>query len=578
MCARRHSSDDDREQPRGLADQLARWDTEQGWMRATPGSGPSSEHVEPPESTPAQYSAPTGPRLPAPPPVPDSWDAVLSAEPQPARSADPWATTADDTEQELWTPPEDTVYRPTQDPPERAGLPDSWPSQAGAGGTSEPDPGALPGVGGGSPDEGWPYSGAASDRPSYSDARSDDEGSAHAGPGTTLSDRDQPGAGLLSATDADDWPPATQDPALWTGPEPDTGRANDPDWPAPGPDNGRGDLSWTTSGPDDGRAGDPGWTASGPDTGRANAPDWPAPGPDNGRDDLGWTAPGPDDGRGDPGWTASGPDDGRGGDPGWTTSGPDDDRRGDPDWGTSGQDNRRGGDPGRITEPPSRADATGQDATGGDWPPANEPMPGDHRLGTGAGWRAPAAPWGPPPAADPALPAASTPSGSAPWGSPASPGPESPYGPSDGSGFETQAPSAEPRSAAEPPPGPASWESPTGLSGGAESPSRPGSWESPSGLSGGPGSGAESSESGSWESGTASGASWEWPDEAGSPASGRSSWESARPDQSSPPSESTFSDLASGEPEPESGRPSWESSIGPGACRGASRQPSAAAT
>ena len=128
MCARRHS-DDDREQSRGLADQLARLDTERDWMRTRPPAGdPASEHVDPPESTPAHYS----PRLPAPPPVADSWDVVLSSGPQPSRSADPWTTppaaAPDDPEQELWTPPEDTVYRPTDTPPSGdTSLPERWP-------------------------------------------------------------------------------------------------------------------------------------------------------------------------------------------------------------------------------------------------------------------------------------------------------------------------------------------------------------------------------------------------------------------------------------------------------------------
>jgi hypothetical protein len=60
VCARKHPSDDDRQHPRGLADALSRWDTEQDWMRPTPGrEADSSEHVPPPESTPA--------RLPQPP-------------------------------------------------------------------------------------------------------------------------------------------------------------------------------------------------------------------------------------------------------------------------------------------------------------------------------------------------------------------------------------------------------------------------------------------------------------------------------------------------------------------------------
>ena len=107
-----HPSDDDRQRPRGLADALARWDTEQGWMRSTPGrEADSTEHVPPPESTPAQFSRPADERRPAPPPMADSWDAVLSRDPQAPRSADPWAPAADSEQEELWTPPGDTVYR-----------------------------------------------------------------------------------------------------------------------------------------------------------------------------------------------------------------------------------------------------------------------------------------------------------------------------------------------------------------------------------------------------------------------------------------------------------------------------------
>ena len=114
MCARNHPSDDDREPPRGLADALARWDTEQGWMRSTPGrDADSTEHVPPPESTPAQLSPPADRRRPTPPPVVDSWDALVSRDPQPPRSVDPWAPApaAAEAEQELWTPPGDPVYR-----------------------------------------------------------------------------------------------------------------------------------------------------------------------------------------------------------------------------------------------------------------------------------------------------------------------------------------------------------------------------------------------------------------------------------------------------------------------------------
>ena len=300
MCARRHSSDDDREKPQGLADQLARWDTEQSWMRTSPESGPASEHVEPPELAPARYSVPLEPRLPAPPPVPDSWDAVLSAaEPPPTRSADPWATpppaALDDPEQELWTPPQDTVYRPVHPPAAgRSGLPERWPSQAGASGITD------------APDAGGP-SRSSTD----SDARAaDGESLAPAGPGaaswTTPSDReppvedwpdrDGPGAGLLSDTDANDWPSGDPEPASWTV---------RPDRSEYGSAEPAGATRWS------------------PDT----------------------------------------------------------------DEGLSGS------------------------AAAGDWPPANEPMSGDHRLGSGAGWTASTDAWGPPPASVPA------PTGPASWDS-----------------------------------------------------------------------------------------------------------------------------------------------------------------
>ena len=59
MCAHQHPSDDDRQPPRGLADALSRWDTEQGWMRSTPGhEADGTEHVPSPESTPGQFFPP----------------------------------------------------------------------------------------------------------------------------------------------------------------------------------------------------------------------------------------------------------------------------------------------------------------------------------------------------------------------------------------------------------------------------------------------------------------------------------------------------------------------------------------
>ncbi len=137
MCARRHSADDDRDGPEGLADALARWDTAQSWMRhdphpeaadgpaepagaeAAPWSDPAALPVFPPPPAPpapepaAGWPPPGAGRLPSPPSAPDSWDAVLSGESTPARDDDPWAPRPsagsvgrlDDPDQELWTPP-----------------------------------------------------------------------------------------------------------------------------------------------------------------------------------------------------------------------------------------------------------------------------------------------------------------------------------------------------------------------------------------------------------------------------------------------------------------------------------------
>ena len=143
MCAHEHSSDDDRQRPRGLADALSRWDTEQGWMRSTPGrEADSTEHVPPPESTPAQFSPPVDQRRPAPPPMVDSWDAVVSRDPQAPRSADPWAPAADSEQEELWTPPGDTVYR--RGSPREATLSGRVPSQADPSATPEPERSTQP--------------------------------------------------------------------------------------------------------------------------------------------------------------------------------------------------------------------------------------------------------------------------------------------------------------------------------------------------------------------------------------------------------------------------------------------------
>jgi hypothetical protein len=151
VCAHKDSSDDDQGRPRGIADALARWDTEQGWTRSTPdrGSGQDgpADPAAQPESTPARFSPPADPRRPTPPPTVDSWDAVVSGDPRPSRSADPWGPATDEPEQELWTPPGDAVYRRVHGRRESS-LPERWPSQAGASATSwttppaEPDPAA----------------------------------------------------------------------------------------------------------------------------------------------------------------------------------------------------------------------------------------------------------------------------------------------------------------------------------------------------------------------------------------------------------------------------------------------------
>ena len=132
MCARKHPSDEDRQRPRGLADALSRWDTEQDWLRLTPArEADSTEHVPPAESTPARFaeSAESADHGPPAPPAVDSWDAVVPREPQAPRSADPWAPSTE-SEQELWTPPIDTVYRRVRSL--ESGPPERWPSQADA--------------------------------------------------------------------------------------------------------------------------------------------------------------------------------------------------------------------------------------------------------------------------------------------------------------------------------------------------------------------------------------------------------------------------------------------------------------
>ena len=112
-------------------------------MRSTPGrEADSTEHVPPPESTPAQFSRPADERRPAPPPMADSWDAVLSRDPQAPRSADPWAPAADSEQEELWTPPGDTVYR--RGSPREATLSGRVPSQADPSATPEPERSTQP--------------------------------------------------------------------------------------------------------------------------------------------------------------------------------------------------------------------------------------------------------------------------------------------------------------------------------------------------------------------------------------------------------------------------------------------------
>ena len=67
-------------------------------------------------------------QLPAPPPGPDSWDAILSAEPAPGRADDPWVTPApaadlDDPEQELWSPADGAAHRTTWSQGGTTGMP-----------------------------------------------------------------------------------------------------------------------------------------------------------------------------------------------------------------------------------------------------------------------------------------------------------------------------------------------------------------------------------------------------------------------------------------------------------------------
>jgi MinD-like ATPase involved in chromosome partitioning or flagellar assembly len=284
VCARRHSADDDR--PEGLADALARWDTEQGWMRATPGPGPGAEHVPPPESAPpppgptswnvpapptaagppsANWPEPPARRLPPPPPAPDSWEAVLSAEPQPSRSADPWATSdagsPEDPEQELWTPPQEPVYGRRSDTSTGAGAVDAgshlpspdWPPVPGA----APVPPSAPATGSSS----WPNDPAADT--SWSETRSDGAPapSWSAEPpaaGATPPAADRPWSPTPDARvdlGSSGWPAPDRPPA--DGGEPGTVRwpvmdersPNNPDDVGPeSPGSGAGHSSWDLSG------------------------------------------------------------------------------------------------------------------------------------------------------------------------------------------------------------------------------------------------------------------------------------------------------------------------------------------
>jgi len=205
VCAHKHSSDDDRQRPRGLGDALSRSDTEQGWMHSSPGrDADSTEHVPPPESTPARFSQPTGQRRPAPPPAVDSWDAVVSRDPQASRPADPWAPAAEP-EQELWTPPGDTVYRRVHSGD--SGLPERWPSPSGSATDPEsgrglaPDTGESTGAGPERDRPNWPASdtgeaesadGARRPSSAASDREPERTGWSGESAGRTITEEDQP--------------------------------------------------------------------------------------------------------------------------------------------------------------------------------------------------------------------------------------------------------------------------------------------------------------------------------------------------------------------------------------------------
>lgn len=313
MCARRHSADDDREQPPCLADALARWDTEQGWMRSNPVGGPTAEHVEPLESAPARYSTPG---LPPPPPTSDSWEAVLSAEPPPPRSTDPWATPApglDDPEQELWTPPEDPIHRATPGA-EADPQPSGWPGSPAWPGSPDPVDRQRPAAGGPPTDlpsepVGWPR---PADQPAGSpgwqgstDGRHGSVDGPAGWPGSADGPNGAPGAAGPRSSGIAGWPsqqvpapsgwsPAAEDPAgapsppsaptpedaaarRWSSPDPEPAS-----WTAPG--TAADSFSWsapdepavpTVPSPD---LSDDEWLAqlrgAGPDDGQDDRPDW----------------------------------------------------------------------------------------------------------------------------------------------------------------------------------------------------------------------------------------------------------------------------------------------------------------
>jgi MinD-like ATPase involved in chromosome partitioning or flagellar assembly len=434
VCARRHS-DDDREQPRGLADQLARLDTERGWMRTNPPAGdPASEHVDPPESTPAHYS----PRLPAPPPVPDSWDAVLSSGPQPSRSADPWATspaTPDDPEQELWTPPQDTVYRPSHTGSSGGNsLPERWPSQAGASASSRPvdtgPPAADPWSTGDSTPPGWPGSPDSSrpgddplgstasaatdgiesaDRPAAADRDADPGGGIPAGDSAPGGDR---GPGASGRDEAEGWSwgtePASGD-TVSTGPYGGEEReAAAGGWSS----SDTGSISWTTP-PAAEKPGPVGWTEDEAEPGSGllsdtDENDWPEAEP------ASWSGSGSSPAR----WEASA---GGGAEP-WSVG---EDRRTD-SWpavereesaGSSSVDPLGSGTPGSESAGWSGASTRGEVSSPGPGPETPEepgvgawPSPDDGNApsAVGTGWDSDPAPWSEPDRTAPPEPATPT--------------------------------------------------------------------------------------------------------------------------------------------------------------------------